>query len=163
MNTWPHPCEPFVKHRRDRVSGAGGIFEIERLRRFGEPRTYREDETIARPGRPITAWHLILSGTADVMQHALLGITRSVTVAVLVDVRARSPSRHWLFCPTACAPLLIAEAELGERVMRALILRWVSLITGTRDSLVAASAIARLDNFLSQHIALRTKRRSSGD
>jgi thioredoxin reductase (NADPH) len=46
-------------------------FEIERLRRFGEPRTYRADETIAKAGAANHGLHLILSGTADIVQHAL--------------------------------------------------------------------------------------------
>jgi thioredoxin reductase (NADPH) len=147
-------------------------FEIERLRRFGEPRTYREDETIAKAGAANHGLHLILSGTADVMQHALsdpgeLIVTLgpgSFTGELahlsgqpgFVDVRARSPVEALAILPDRLRALLIAEAELGERVMRALILRRVSLIeTGTGGPVIIGRAgsgdVLRLDNFLSRN------------
>ena len=147
-------------------------FEIERLRRFGEPRTYREDETIAKAGAANHGLHLILSGTADVTQHALsdpgeLIVTLgpgSFTGELahlsgqpgLVDVRARSPVQTLVILPDRLRALLIAEAELGERVMRALILRRVSLIeAGTAGPVIIGRAgsgdVLRLDNFLSRN------------
>jgi thioredoxin reductase (NADPH) len=147
-------------------------FEIERLRRFGEPRTYREDETIAKAGAANHGLHLILSGTADVTQHALSDVGELlVTLGPgsftgelahlsgqpgFVDVRARSPVEALAILPDRLRALLIAEAELGERVMRALILRRVSLIeTGTGGPVIIGRAgsgdVLRLDNFLSRN------------
>jgi thioredoxin reductase (NADPH) len=147
-------------------------FEIERLRRFGEPRTYRADETIAQAGAANHGLHVILSGTADVMQHALSDAGEVfVTLGPgsftgelahlsgqpgLVDVRARSAVEALVFLPERLRALLIAEAELGERIMRALILRRVSLIeAGTTGPVIIGRAgsgdVLRLDNFLSRN------------
>jgi thioredoxin reductase (NADPH) len=147
-------------------------FDIERLRRFGEPRTYRADEMIARAGEASHGLHLILSGTADAMQHALsdpgevfvtLGpgnftgeLAHLSGQPGLVDVRARSQVETLVILPDRLRALLIAEAELGERVMRALILRRVSLIqAGTVGPVIIGRAgsgdVLRLDNFLSRN------------
>jgi len=147
-------------------------FEIERLRRFGEPRTYRADEMIAKAGEANHGLHLILSGTADAMQHALsdpgevfvtLGpgnftgeLAHLSGQPGLVDVRARSHVETLVILPDRLRALLIAEAELGERVMRALILRRVSLIqAGTVGPVIIGRAgsgdVLRLDNFLSRN------------
>jgi thioredoxin reductase (NADPH) len=147
-------------------------FDIERLRRFGEPRTYRADEMIARAGEASHGLHLILSGTADAMQHALsdpgevfvtLGpgnftgeLAHLSGQPGLVDVRARSHVETLVILPDRLRALLIAEAELGERVMRALILRRVSLIqAGTVGPVIIGRAgggdVLRLDNFLSRN------------
>jgi thioredoxin reductase (NADPH) len=147
-------------------------FEIERVRRFGEPRTYRESETIAKAGAATHGLHLILSGTVDVTQHALSD-SGEVIVTLgpgsftgelahlsgrpgLVDVRARSQVETLVILPDRLRALLIAEAELGERVMRALILRRVSLIeTGTGGPVIIGRSgsgdVLRLDNFLSRN------------
>jgi thioredoxin reductase (NADPH) len=147
-------------------------FEIERLRRFGEPRTYREDETIAKAGAANHGLHLILSGTADVTQHTLSDLGELIVTLGpgsftgelahlsgqpgFVDVRARSPVEALAILPDRLRALLIAEAELGERVMRALILRRVSLIeAGTGGPVIIGRAgsgdVLRLDNFLSRN------------
>jgi thioredoxin reductase (NADPH) len=147
-------------------------FEIERMRRFGEPRTYREDETIAKAGAANHGLHLILSGTADVTQHALSNLDELIVTLGpgsftgelahlsgrpgLVDVRARSVVEALVIPPDRLRALLIAEAELGERVMRALILRRVSLIeAGTAGPVIIGRAgsgdVLRLDNFLSRN------------
>jgi thioredoxin reductase (NADPH) len=147
-------------------------FEIERVRRFGEPRTYRADETIAQAGAANHGLHVILSGTADIMQHALSDAGEVIVTLGpgsftgelahlsgqpgLVDVRARSPVETLVILPDRLRALLIAEAELGERVMRALILRRVSLIeAGTTGPVIIGRAgsgdVLRLDNFLSRN------------
>ena len=147
-------------------------FEIERLRRFGEPRTYREDEMIAKAGAANHGLHLILSGTADVTQHTLSDLGELIVTLGpgsftgelahlsgqpgFVDVRARSPVEALAILPDRLRALLIAEAELGERVMRALILRRVSLIeAGTGGPVIIGRAgsgdVLRLDNFLSRN------------
>jgi thioredoxin reductase (NADPH) len=133
-----------IETRRDQMFPVLEAFEIERVRRFGEPRTYRESETIAKSGAATHGLHLILSGTVDVTQHALSDPGKVIVTLGpgsftgelahlsgrpgLVDVRARSQVETLVILPDRLRALLIAEAELGERVMRALILRRVSLI-----------------------------------
>src|SRR3954447_23089255 len=65
------PLRSLIETRRDQMFPVLETFEIERVRRFGEPRSYRADETIAKAGEANHGLHLILSGTADVTQLAL--------------------------------------------------------------------------------------------
>ena len=74
----------------------------------------------------------------------------------LVDGHAEGEVETLLIPPDQLRALLVAEAELGERIMRALILRRVSLIQGGVGGPVligpARSATsARLQNFLARN------------
>jgi thioredoxin reductase (NADPH) len=143
--------------------------EIERLRRFGEPRSYGAAEAIATAGAANPGLNVILSGSADIIQHGpddageviiTLGpggftgeLAHLSGRPGLVDVRARSAVEALLIRPDRLRALFIAEAELGERMMRALILRRVSLIeTGVGGPVIIGSAgsgdVLRLANFL---------------
>jgi len=161
-----------IETRRDQMFPVLEAFEIERLRRFGEPRAYRADEMIAKAGAANHGLHLILSGTAEAMEHTLSD-SGEVFVTLgpgnftgelahlsgqpgLVDVRARSAVEALVILPDRLRALLVAEAELGERVMRALILRRVSLIeAGTVGPVIIGRSgsgdVLRLDNFLSRN------------
>ena len=70
-----------------------------------------------------------------------------------MDARAREPVQALIISPNRLRALLIAEAELGERIMRALILRRVGLLeTGAGGPVIVGSAesgdVLRLENFL---------------
>jgi len=143
--------------------------EIDRLRRFGEPRSYRATEAIATAGAANHGLNVILSGSAEIIQHGpddageiivTLGpggftgeLAHLSGRPGLVDVRASSAVEALLIRPDRLRALLIAEAELGERMMRALILRRVSLLeTGTGGPVIIGSTgsgdVLRLANFL---------------
>ena len=117
--------------------------EIERLRRFGEARRFADGELLFETGKP-RGMHVILSGHVTASQRDGLGHvtldpgfrTRPVSCrgrlavgpASLVDGHAEGEVEALVIPPEDLRRLLIAEAELGERIMRALILRRVSLI-----------------------------------
>ena len=70
-----------------------------------------------------------------------------------VDSRALSAVRALTIPPDQLRGLLVAEAELGERVMRALILRRVGLLeTGKGGPIIVGPSesadVLRLENFL---------------
>ena len=70
-----------------------------------------------------------------------------------MDARARGPVQALIIAPDRLRALLIAEAELGERIMRALILRRVGLLeTGAGGPVIIGRAesgdVLRLENFL---------------
>jgi thioredoxin reductase (NADPH) len=70
-----------------------------------------------------------------------------------VDARADGPVQGLVIPPEQLRSLLIAEAELGERIMRALILRRVALLeTGSGGPIIIGpgdhSDVLRLQNFL---------------
>ena len=71
----------------------------------------------------------------------------------LVDAHAQGPVEALIIPPDQLRALLIAEAELGERIMRALILRRVGLIeTGAGGPVIVGRAengdVLRLEGFL---------------
>jgi thioredoxin reductase (NADPH) len=112
---------------------------------------------------------IVLSGDVDVTQHdrsgrgalivthgpgAFLGeLAQLAGRPSLVDARARGPVQALIISPDRLRALLIAEAELGERIMRALILRRVGLLeTGAGGPViigrVESGDVLRLENFL---------------
>lgn len=141
--------------------------EVERLSKFGEPRNYRAGEYLVRVGEIGPGLMLILSGSVDVTQQD--GSERRHIVThergnfigelaqlsgrpFLVDERALTDVEAVAVAPDRLRALLIAEADLGERIMRALILRRVGLIeSGAGPIIVGAEAdadVLRLVNFL---------------
>ncbi len=74
----------------------------------------------------------------------------------LVDAVAKEPVEALLIPPRRLRDLLVEEAELGERIMRALILRRVGLIeTGAGGPVIVGSAdngdVLRLEGFLARN------------
>jgi thioredoxin reductase (NADPH) len=143
--------------------------EIERMRRFGELRSYKDGETLFETGKVGPGMFVVLSGTVAITQRDGLGhVTPVIDQSVgqflaeigqlsgrvaLVDGHAEGDVETLLIPPDQLRALLVAEAELGERIMRALILRRVSLIQGGVGGpvLIGPSFLgdtARLQNFL---------------
>jgi thioredoxin reductase (NADPH) len=143
--------------------------EIARLRRFGAPRAFAKSEALARVGEPGHGLTLILSGDVEISQHDESGLRTPIVThgrgsfmgelaqlsgrPSLVDAYALSDGEALAIPPERLRALLIAEAELGERIMRALILRRVGLIeTGGGGPVIVGRAhdgdVLRLVNFL---------------
>jgi len=141
--------------------------EIERLSRFGEPRSFKRGDMLARIGEPGPGMMLILSGRVEVTQPS--GVGKSVIVThergnfmgelaqlsgrpYLVDEEALTDVEAVAIPPDRLRALLVAEADLGERLMRALILRRVGLIESGAGPVVVGGEdngdVLRLTNFL---------------
>lgn len=146
--------------------------EIDRIRRFGTLRRYRPGEAMFVTGAPSPGMFVILSGHTAITQHDGLGHVAPVVEQgpgqflaevgtlsgqpALVDGQAEDEVEVLLVPPENLRALLIAEAELGERIMRALILRRVALIGSGAGGPVfigapTSPAIARLENFLDRN------------
>ncbi len=74
----------------------------------------------------------------------------------LIDAHAEGEVEALVIQPEGLRRLLIAEAELGERIMRAMILRRVSLIESGTGGIVLIGApnsvdMARIENFLTRN------------
>ena len=74
----------------------------------------------------------------------------------MVDAHAKDNVEALVIAPEKLRSLLVAEAELGERIMRALILRRVGLLeTGGGGPVIVGSAddsdVLRLENFLARN------------
>ena len=146
--------------------------EIERVRRFATLRHVGAGETVYQTGKPNAGVYLVLSGTiritardghghdVEVVNHgpgrfagelgALSGRRALVDGVALGDVEALVLDAAQL------RSLLVAEAALGEKIMRALILRRVGLIeSGFGGPVLVGGAsnadVARLRSFLSRN------------
>src|SRR5215813_11725575 len=143
--------------------------EIERMRHFGEVRSYRNGERLFETGKPGPGMFVVLSGHVAITQRDGLGHVTPVIDqgpgqflaeigqlsgrVALVDGRAEGDVETLLIPPDRLRSLLVAEAVLGERIMRALILRRVNLIQGGVGGPVLigpsnSPSVARLQNFL---------------
>ena len=141
--------------------------EIERLARFGQRRTYSAGDMLARVGEVGPGLMLILSGRVDVSQPDEAGRRHIVTHErgnfmgelaqlsgrpYLVNEQALTDVEAIAIAPDRLRALLIAEADLGERLMRALILRRVGLIESGAGPVIVGEEtdadVLRLVNFL---------------
>ena len=142
--------------------------ELARLARFGERRTYASGDVVARVGQIPPGLQLILSGKLEVTQHGNAGKGEHIVTherggftgelaqlsgrPSLVDAAALTDVEAIAITPDKLRALLVAEADLGERIMRALILRRVGLIeAGAGPILIGDDGnadVLRLINFL---------------
>jgi len=146
--------------------------EIERMRRFGEPRSFKHGDALFETGKPGPGMFVVLSGHVAITQRDGLGHVTPVIDqgpgqflaeigqlsdrVALVDGHAEGDVETLLIAPERLRALLVAEADLGERIMRALILRRVSLIQGGVGGPVLigpsnASSVIRLQGFLTRN------------
>jgi thioredoxin reductase (NADPH) len=146
--------------------------EIARMRHFGDIRTFKSGECLFKTGKPGPGMFVVLSGHVIITQRDGLGHVTPVIEqgpgqfladvgqlsgrVALVDGHADGDVETLLIPPDRLRALLMAEAELGERIMRALILRRVNLIQGGVGGPVLigpsnSPAVAGLQNFLTRN------------
>ncbi len=146
--------------------------EIARMRRFGEPRHFSNGERLFETGKPGAGLFVVLSGHVAITERDGLGHVSPVIDqgpgqfigeigqlsgrVALVDGHAEGEVETLLIAPDRLRALLVAEADLGERIMRALILRRVSLIQGGVGGPVLigpsdGSGVIRLQGFLTRN------------
>ena len=146
--------------------------EIERMRRFGTIARYKNGDKLFETGKPGRGMFVLLSGHVAITQRDGLGHVTPVIDqgpgqflaeigqlsgrVALVDGHAEGDVETLLIPPERLRALLVAEADLGERIMRALILRRVNLIQGGVGGPVLigpsnSTGVARLQSFLSRN------------
>jgi thioredoxin reductase (NADPH) len=146
--------------------------EIDRMRRFGEVVSFKDGEALFETGKPGPGMFVVLSGDIAITQRDGLGHVTPVIDqgpgqflaeigqlsgrVALVDGHAEGDVETLLIPPDKLRALLVAEADLGERIMRALILRRVSLIQGGVGGPVligpaSLGDMARLQHFLARN------------
>lgn len=146
--------------------------EIGRIRRFGEVRHFSDGEKLFETGKTGPGMFVVLSGNVAITQRDGLGhvtpvieqgagqflaeISQLSGRPALVDATAEADVETLLIPPPNLRALLIAEADLGERIMRALILRRVNLIQGGVGGPVLIGSpslgdVVRLQGFLSRN------------
>ncbi len=174
-DTQPQPAEaPFsmLSTRRHQMFPQLTDAEIARLARFGERRQWAAGDMLFRTGETGPGMFVLLSGSVKVSQHDGLGRERLIVEhgrghflaevgqlsggPALVDGVALEPVDAILIPPDRLRAAIVAEAELGERIVRALILRRVSLIEkGAGGPILVGKhndpALVSLQGFLSRN------------
>lgn len=118
--------------------------EISRILRFGTIRRYAKGERLFAAGGPAPGMFVVIHGTVALTQRDGLGhvtplplrgaghfVAEVATLSgrsALVDAHAQDDLETLLIPPDQLRALIIAEADLGERIVRALILRRVRLL-----------------------------------
>ncbi|MGC2824444.1 MAG: FAD-dependent oxidoreductase [Pseudolabrys sp.] len=136
--------QSITETRRDQIFPLLERAQVERIRRFGTVRSYGSGQVLAETGRPLEGLAVILSGAVNVTRRTTSGEGELIVAhgpgsflgelaqlsgrPALVDARAQGPVDALIVPPDRLRALLVAEAELGERIMRALILRRVGLL-----------------------------------
>ncbi|MCS3928816.1 thioredoxin reductase (NADPH) [Bradyrhizobium elkanii] len=146
--------------------------EINRLRRFGEVRNYAPGEELFVTGSVAPGMYVLIKGSVRVTRRDPLGHSAPIVeegpgqfVAevgqlsgqpAFVDVHAIDDVEALLIPPDNLRALMIEEPELGERIMRALILRRIALIEAGAGGPVLIGAenspdVIRLQGFLARN------------
>jgi thioredoxin reductase (NADPH) len=157
------------EQRRDQIFPVLDSIEIERVRRFGETRKFAVGEALATVGQVTPGLMVILGGTVAVTERDYFDNRKPIVIygpgnflgelaqlsdrPALVDAIAGVPVEALIIPPGRLRALMIAEADLGERIMRALILRRVALLqAGAGGPIIIGRAengdVLRLQGFL---------------
>jgi len=118
--------------------------DIKHMLRFGQARTYQDGEPVIEAGKTCYGLMLVLKGAITMyrtngLDDPLLFITHTVGqfAGEVAQLSGRSPLANGYAAgttevlvvpPESLRALLVAHADLGERIVRALILRRVGLI-----------------------------------
>jgi thioredoxin reductase (NADPH) len=160
---------PTLETRRAQMFPTLTPAEVEAARRFGEARRYRDGDCLYASGKASPGVFIVLKGAICVTgrdghghdlpivehrQHQFSGDIGQLSGArSLADGTALGDVEALLLAPAQLRKLLIAEAMLGEKIVRALTLRRMGLIeSGTGGPLIVgerrAPGVLRLGNFL---------------
>src|SRR5260221_796010 len=167
------PALPSVAEtRRPQMFPVLTAAELRRIERFGARRRYRDGAFLAKAGEPSPGMCVVLSGKIVVLRHDGLGHISPIVemgpgefaaeLAELsghpapVDVRAVGDVEALVVPADGVRALMVAEAELGERILRALILRRVYLIESKAAGPILVGALVlpdmiRLQGFLTRN------------
>jgi len=166
-------AEPLdVDKRMHQMFPVLGDAEVARLMRFGTVQRYRAGDCLFKVGETGPGMFVVLQGQVSISQRDGLGHVVPIVQQgrgqflaevgqlsgrpALVDGHADGEVEVLLIAPTQLRAMLVAEADLGERVVRALILRRVALIEAGASGPVLIGPpdspdVLRLQNFLSRN------------
>ena len=146
--------------------------EVGRIIGFGERQRYRSEQVLVAPGRAGLGLVVVLAGAVAVSQRDSEGRAHPIVVhrpgtfigelaqlsgqPALFEAWAQGDVEALVIPPDQLRALLVAEAEIGERIMRALILRRVNLIETGLSGLVilgpcSEADVIRLEGFLAHN------------
>jgi thioredoxin reductase (NADPH) len=146
--------------------------DIARMQRFGKVLRFKHGDRLFAAGEPGPGMFVVLKGAVAITQrdgmghvvpvvrHGPGGFSAEVGQLsghpALVDGHAEGDVETLLIPPDQLRALIIAEADLGERLVRALILRRVALIEAGASGPVLigqpqSAGVMRLQSFLSRN------------
>jgi thioredoxin reductase (NADPH) len=164
------PNEPIARRRE--MFPQLAVADVERMRRFGTVERFAAGDHLVTSGKPIAGMFVVLRGTVAIRQRDGLGhvvpiirqsegqFTGEVGALAgkpsLVDAIAEGDVEALRLEPVAVRALIVAEADLGERIVRALILRRVALIESAASGPVLLGPVdagesLRLQSFLQRN------------
>jgi thioredoxin reductase (NADPH) len=166
------PVRPITETRADQMFPSLEPTDIDRLRRFGGVQSFAAGDYLSKIGETGPGMFVILTGEVAVSQHDAMGKREHIVthgpnsfmteIAVLsgspalVDGIAQTPVKAIVVPTRRLRDLMVEETDLGERIMRALILRRVGLIqSGITGPVIVGRAddadVLRLEDFLSRN------------
>lgn len=161
-----------VETRRHQMFPVLSDADIARVRRFGTVQHHADGSCLFRAGEPGPGMFVVLKGGVWITQRDGLGhvvpidrqgpgqflaeVAQLSGRPALVDGHADGDTETLLVPPAQLRALIIAEADLGERLVRAMILRRVALIESGASGPVlmgppASAGVMRLQNFLGRN------------
>jgi thioredoxin reductase (NADPH) len=171
-NAADFPLPPSLASRREQMFPKLAPAEVTRLRRFGTVHTWQPGELLFEPNRPGTGMFVLLRGRILTTRKNGFGTEIPIIESgpgnftgevgqlsgrpPLAYARALEVVEALVIDPPSLRAVVVAEAELGERIMRALILRRVGLIEigGGGPLLIGSPSganMVRLQGFLSRN------------
>jgi thioredoxin reductase (NADPH) len=163
------PRIELVSGRHDQAFPVLSESEIARIARFGERRQYHRGERLITAGERAPGMFVVLKGAVTAIRRDGLGhvvpivrhgpgqftgeVAQLSSGVALVDADADDDVEVLLISPDRIRALIVAEADLGERVVRALILRRIAHIESDGGGPVLIGELEspdmlRLENFL---------------
>ncbi len=161
-----------VETRRHQMFPVLSAQDIGRIRRFGSVRRHAAGTCLFKAGDPGPGMFVVLEGVVAISQRDGLGrvvpierqgpgqflaeVAQLSGRPALVDGHAEGEVETLLVPPDQLRALIIAEADLGERLVRAMILRRVALIESGASGPVLigppqSAAVLRIQNFLGRN------------
>lgn len=172
-NTRASPLEseaPFstLEHRQHQMFPRLSSAEIESAARFGRPKTFKAGDAIFQTGRVSDGLFILLRGCVRIYSrdpqgrmtlvtehrdgHFMAEMAQLTGKPSLVDAIAVTDCETLVLKPDPLRALIIADAQLGEHIMRALILRRLGLIEQGLGPIIVGhgddARLVRLQGFL---------------
>ncbi|WP_321945453.1 FAD-dependent oxidoreductase [Paraburkholderia sp. J10-1] len=166
----PESEHPFssLEHRRHQMFPRLSSTEIHSASRFARRKAFKAGELIFETGRVAEGLHILLSGRVRIDSRDAQGRTTLVTEhhdghfmgemvqltgkPSLVDAIALTDCDTLVLKPEQLRALIVADAQLGEHIMRALILRRLGLIEQGLGPIIVGygddTRVVRLQGFL---------------